>query len=98
MKTNKSFIFSFKDGNLQNPILSRVKKENEALWYALDKDKYGPRFGFDVFVMKSGVSDFTQDKLSQCKTNIGYENHIRTTNDRFSVTDYEVFKVVKKSI
>ncbi|RHZ75064.1 hypothetical protein Glove_217g29 [Diversispora epigaea] len=66
-------MFSFKDGNIQNPILSRVKKE--ALWYALGKDNYGPRFGFDEFKMKSVVSDFTQDKLN-----------------------YEVFKVVEKSI
>ncbi|RHZ75126.1 hypothetical protein Glove_217g33 [Diversispora epigaea] len=99
MKTNKSFIFSFKDGNLQNPILSRVKKENEALWYALDKDKYGPRFGFDAFVMKSDESNFTQDKKNWCDNfREIYEKSIRTTKDRFSIIDYEVFKVVKKSI
>ncbi|RHZ75125.1 hypothetical protein Glove_217g32 [Diversispora epigaea] len=70
MKTNKSFIFSFKDGNIQNPILSRVQNENEAFWYPLNKDKYD---------------------------NNRYEKSIRTTDDQFSIIDYEVFKVVKKS-
>ncbi|RHZ75169.1 hypothetical protein Glove_217g24 [Diversispora epigaea] len=97
MSTNKSFIYTFKDGNLQNSILSRVKKVNEALWYALDKDKYGPYFGDSEFMMRSDVSDFTQDKLSRCKTNDKYEKSIRT-NDQFSIIDYEVFKVVEKSI
>ncbi|RHZ75118.1 hypothetical protein Glove_217g44 [Diversispora epigaea] len=97
VKTNKSFIFSFKDGNLQNSILSRVKNENDALWYSLNKDRYGPRFGNNEFMMRSDVSDFTQDKLSRCKTNHKYENSIRTL-DKFSVIDYEVFKVVKKFI
>ncbi|RHZ75110.1 hypothetical protein Glove_217g48 [Diversispora epigaea] len=98
MKTNKSFIFLFKDGNIQNSILSRVKKGNEALWYSPRKDRFGPYFGWDEFVMKSDVSDFTQDMLSRCKTNNNkYEKSIRTTEDEFSITDYEVFKVVKKS-
>ncbi|RHZ75114.1 hypothetical protein Glove_217g40 [Diversispora epigaea] len=98
MKTNKSLKFSFKVGNIQNSILSRVKKENNALRYSLNKDKYGPRFGLCEFMMKSDVSDFTQDMLSQCRTNNKYEKSIRTTEDRFSIIDYEVFKVFKKSI
>ncbi|RHZ78117.1 hypothetical protein Glove_168g262 [Diversispora epigaea] len=35
MKTNKSFIFSFKDGSIQNSILSRVKNENCALHFQI---------------------------------------------------------------
>ncbi|RHZ73613.1 hypothetical protein Glove_230g49 [Diversispora epigaea] len=97
MSTNKSFIFSFKDGNIQNSILSRVKNKNEALWYPLDKDKYGPRFGHGEFRMRSSVSDFTQDKLNKCSYSYSYEKPIRTTEDRFSIIDYEVFKVDKKS-
>ncbi|RHZ55529.1 hypothetical protein Glove_414g15 [Diversispora epigaea] len=98
MKTNKSFIFSFKDGNIQNSILSRVKKEFGALWYALDKDKYGPHFGEVEFMMKSDVSDFTYDKKNRCCLSNFYEKSIRTTEDEFCIIDYEVFKVVRKSI
>ncbi|RHZ45832.1 hypothetical protein Glove_646g4 [Diversispora epigaea] len=98
IKTNKSFTFSFKDGNIQNPILSRVKKEKQALWYSPRKDLLGPCFGLDEFKMRSDVSDFTQDKQNKCDESNNYEKNIRTTNDKFSIIDYEVFKVVKKSI
>ncbi|RHZ87660.1 hypothetical protein Glove_33g265 [Diversispora epigaea] len=97
MKTNKSFIFSFKDGNIQDLILSRVKNENDALWYPPLKSKYGPIFGDCEFMMVSYVSDFTQDKLSWCSNYNCYEKSIRTNNDKFSIIDYEVFKVVKNS-
>ncbi|RHZ73653.1 hypothetical protein Glove_230g122 [Diversispora epigaea] len=98
VKTNKSFIFSFKDGNIQNSILSRVKNENKALWCPRDKDKYGPIFGDCDLILYSVVSDFTQDSRSRCDNRyICYEKPIRT-NDFFSIIDYEVFKVVKKSI
>ncbi|RHZ73556.1 hypothetical protein Glove_230g195 [Diversispora epigaea] len=100
IKTNKSFIFSFKDGNIQNSILSKVKDENYALWYSPEKGKYGPYFGWDEFSMKSDVSNFTKDSQSWCSNSIydSYEKSIRTTDDRFSIVDYEVFEVVKKSI
>ncbi|RHZ75124.1 hypothetical protein Glove_217g290 [Diversispora epigaea] len=98
MKTNKSFIFSFKD-NIQNPIISRVKDEYGALWYSHYKGRYGPYFGHDEFVMYSDASSFTRDKQNWCKSSIDscYEKSIRTTNDEFSIIDYEVFKVVSKS-
>ncbi|RHZ73548.1 hypothetical protein Glove_230g100 [Diversispora epigaea] len=97
VKTNKSFIFSFKDGNIQNSILSRVKDKNCALYYSFVKDTYGSRFGDYAFIMKSTASDFTQDKLNQCDglSNRIYEKSIRTTNEYFSIIDYEVFKIVK---
>ncbi|RHZ50703.1 hypothetical protein Glove_493g29 [Diversispora epigaea] len=80
IKTNKSFIFSFKGGNIQNSILSEVKNETYTL------HDYDPTFGEYEFMMRSDVSDFTQDKKNQCYC-----------YDRFSIIDYEVFKVVKKS-
>ncbi|RHZ73608.1 hypothetical protein Glove_230g208 [Diversispora epigaea] len=106
MNANNSFIFSFIDSNIKNSILSRVKNENQALWYPYNnnsnnsKDKYGPYFGNNEFLMRSDVCNFTQDKLSWCSrgSNNYYEKAIRLTNDRFSIVDYEVFKVVKKSI
>ncbi|RHZ73590.1 hypothetical protein Glove_230g161 [Diversispora epigaea] len=96
IKTNKSFIFSFPDGNIQNSILSRVQNENEALWYSRYKDEVGPNFGYCEFMMKTSVSDFTKDKLNKCGLSNFYEKSIRTTACGFSIIDYEVFKVVKK--
>ncbi|RHZ44233.1 hypothetical protein Glove_750g38 [Diversispora epigaea] len=98
VKTNKSFIFSFKDVNIQNPILSRVRNEIYALLYSHNKDNYGPSFGNCEFMMRSDVFNFTVDKLNWCYNPSFYEKSIRTTNDEFSIIDYEVFEVVKKSI
>ncbi|RHZ44224.1 hypothetical protein Glove_750g42 [Diversispora epigaea] len=99
VRTDKSFIFSFKDDTIQNLILSRVKNENKALWYSHDKDTYGPYFGWDEFMMRSDVFNFTLDRLNWCRSSINncYKKSIRT-NDDFSITDYEVFEIVKKSI
>ncbi|RHZ73572.1 hypothetical protein Glove_230g23 [Diversispora epigaea] len=109
MRTNRSFIFSFKDGSTQNSILSRVKNEKKALWYPFnnseDEDIIGPYFGNLEFTLRSNVFDFTQDRLSWCchSKNVDciynfYEKSIRTTNDYFSIIDYEVFNVVRESI
>ncbi|RHZ53213.1 hypothetical protein Glove_444g3 [Diversispora epigaea] len=51
------------------------------------KDDYDPTFGEYEFMMRSDVSDFTQDKKNRCYS-----------YDRFSIIDYEVFKVIKKSL
>ncbi|RHZ73534.1 hypothetical protein Glove_230g216 [Diversispora epigaea] len=53
MKTNKSFIFSFKEGNAQNSIISRIKNENYALHFHSNKDEVVPRFGKSEFILKS---------------------------------------------
>ncbi|RHZ83859.1 hypothetical protein Glove_87g99 [Diversispora epigaea] len=106
IKTNDSFIFSLKNGNIKNSILSRVINENKALYYNNDLNIFGPEFGDSKFIMKSDVSDFTQDKQCQCNHlpwrnlifNSEYEKPIRTTNELFSIVDFEVFKVIKKQI
>ncbi|RHZ75053.1 hypothetical protein Glove_217g15 [Diversispora epigaea] len=106
VKTNKSFIFSFEDASIQNSIISRVKSEDLALWYPNNKDNEGPNFGNLEFVMRSNVSDFTQDSLNLCDYSSSidslicnfYEKSIRSTTGRFSIIDYEVFNVVRKSI
>ncbi|RHZ85521.1 hypothetical protein Glove_64g37 [Diversispora epigaea] len=95
METNDSFIFSLKNGNIQNSILSRVKDSSGALYYPHDKNVYGPWFGFEEFLMETKVSNFTQDKLCQCKYEDMFDNYekpIRTTSNEFSIVDYEVFK------
>ncbi|RHZ82470.1 hypothetical protein Glove_109g20 [Diversispora epigaea] len=101
METNDSFIFSLKNGNIQNSILSRVQDEDRALFYYDPnyQKTCGPCFGNIDFLLESGVSDFTKDK--QCSTydsdyDFNYEKRIRTTNERFSIVDYEVFKIIKK--
>ncbi|RHZ86346.1 hypothetical protein Glove_52g149 [Diversispora epigaea] len=103
IKTNDSFIFSLKNGNIQNSILSRVKKDSkEALYYfgSHDQKSSGPSFGNGEFMMKSDVSDFTKEKQCRCWHGLFncYKKPIRKTSDFFSIKDYEVFEVVKKPI
>ncbi|RHZ78387.1 hypothetical protein Glove_165g121 [Diversispora epigaea] len=101
MKTNDSFIFSLKNGTIKNSILSRVINNKEALFYHSYnyQNIRGPYFGNCRFMMESNVSDFTQDKLCWCYYNSSkspyYEKPIRTTNEKFSIVDYEVFKIIK---
>ena len=103
METNDSFIFSLKNGNIRNSILSRVIDSSMALLYLNSNDQriYGPFFGNCEFMMKSNVSNFTQDKLCWCDYDPSYDNYyekpIRTTNEEFSIVDYEVFKIIKKT-
>ncbi|RHZ58651.1 hypothetical protein Glove_372g21 [Diversispora epigaea] len=96
-KTNNSFIFSFKDGKAQNSILSRIKKENSALHFHIYKDKVGPRFGKSEFMLRSCEFDFTKDCRNMCKKSKFYEKSLRKNYNTFSIIDYEVLKVVKKS-
>ncbi|RHZ70613.1 hypothetical protein Glove_269g31 [Diversispora epigaea] len=104
MKTKDSFIFSLKNGNIQNSILSRVKDEEMAIEYIFSEDQvnYGICFGNNELLMATQVSNFTQDRRSLCNfyemTDKYYEKSIRTISGEFSIVDYEVFKVVKKSI
>ncbi|RHZ60507.1 hypothetical protein Glove_352g55 [Diversispora epigaea] len=94
--TSYSFIFSLKNGNIQNSILSKVKNYGQVI-KNVGKDnqkKYGPHFG-DDFYMYSSSSDFTLDNeccVSGCN---GYEKPIRTSTDKFSIDEYEVFTVIK---
>ncbi|CAG8458019.1 948_t:CDS:2 [Acaulospora colombiana] len=58
--------------------------------------KYGPYFGNCYLMMRTEASDFTKDKGSWCNGSSLFEMPIRTTSERFSITDYEVFKVVHR--
>ncbi|RHZ65281.1 hypothetical protein Glove_318g26 [Diversispora epigaea] len=83
-----------------NSILSRVKNPQ---WAIINRCKgsqkyYGPQFGID-FQMHSPSSDFILDNQCYCR-NFGafYEKSIRTSlSGCFSITNYEVFKVIKKT-
>ncbi|RHZ89519.1 hypothetical protein Glove_13g229 [Diversispora epigaea] len=95
-ETKDSFIFSLKNGDIQNSILSRVKRPEEAIWYMskrLQKLR-GPDFG--DFCLYSEKSDFTLDNRNYCNSN-RYEKPTRTSLEKFSIVNYEVFKVIKKN-
>ncbi|RHZ82245.1 hypothetical protein Glove_110g128 [Diversispora epigaea] len=97
-QTNDSFIFSLKNGNIQNSILSRVKDPQFAIRNVSKKGyqhQVGPKFGWK-FQLSSYVSNFTLDNNSCCCDCISYEKPIRTLSKNFSIVNYEVFKVVKK--
>ncbi|RHZ68635.1 hypothetical protein Glove_294g148 [Diversispora epigaea] len=106
-KTKNSFIFSLKNGNVRNSILSRVKDSQYAIWsqnitnrFSLIQDS---NLGFGHNDLRMGPDrgnifehvDFT-DNVCYCAKS-DYEIPIRTTTDKFSIEDYEVFKVIKTS-
>ncbi|RHZ49363.1 hypothetical protein Glove_522g35 [Diversispora epigaea] len=68
MQTRDSFIFSLKNDNIQNSILSRSYQSN----FTIDNESLS-------FINNS-------EKLT------------RTTNTKFSIIDYEIFKVNRKTI
>ncbi|RHZ77530.1 hypothetical protein Glove_177g141 [Diversispora epigaea] len=99
METKDSFIFSLKNGNIQNSILSRVKYPRVAVYYISKNDQinWGPRFG--DFWMCSKKSDFTLDDGCSCRRNVlSYEKPIRSSSSWFSIINYEVFKIIRKTI
>ncbi|RHZ87601.1 hypothetical protein Glove_33g181 [Diversispora epigaea] len=100
IETNDSFAFSLKNGNIQNSIISRVKDTRYAILKVSknNQKEYGPYFGV-VVSLYSKKSDFNLDCLSFCDHIFGhfYEKRVKTSSDRFSIDNYEVFKVIKKS-
>ncbi|RHZ61239.1 hypothetical protein Glove_349g136 [Diversispora epigaea] len=95
IETNDSFIFSLKNGNIENSILSRVK-ESECAFLNMSKDSqklFGPYFGEDL-LMYSSSSNFTLDQFCKYRNWGCYEKPI-TTDRSFSIVDYEVFKVIR---
>ncbi|RHZ87682.1 hypothetical protein Glove_33g142 [Diversispora epigaea] len=99
METKDSFIFALKNGSIQNSILSRVKNTKLAILNVRkDRQKYqGPYFGFG-FSLHSDKSNFNLDRLSYCDNFLDYyEKRIKTSSDKFSIDNYEVFKVLRKS-
>jgi hypothetical protein len=85
--TKDSFIFSFKNkDNTENYTLSRVKDENSAI---KNNGKSVPTFGESDLVL-SGYNY----RYSFCKKG-SYEEPIRNTEDKFSVEEFEVFKIIK---
>ncbi|RHZ70970.1 hypothetical protein Glove_264g9 [Diversispora epigaea] len=98
METKDSFIFSLKNGTVQNSILSRVKYIKRAIGNVSKtfQNKYGPQFG--DFYLYSEKFDFTLgENYCSIKGN-NYEKPIRTSSSpNFPIVNYEVFKIVRKS-
>ncbi|RHZ87639.1 hypothetical protein Glove_33g290 [Diversispora epigaea] len=98
METKDSFIFSLKNVNIQNSILSRVKDTKRAILNVsqIYQKDYGPYFGFG-FSLYSDKSNFNLDNVGYCDNYLNcYEKRIKTSSDRFSIDNYEVFKVIRK--
>ncbi|RHZ77545.1 hypothetical protein Glove_176g22 [Diversispora epigaea] len=95
--TKDSFIFSLKNGKIQNSILSRVKNPKKAIRNMSKKElnKSGPHFGYD-FCMHSPKFDFTLDEKCSCTNSSSslYERPISASSVNFSIVNYEVFKVI----
>ncbi|RIB04936.1 hypothetical protein C2G38_640678 [Gigaspora rosea] len=98
------FIFSLKNGTIQNSILSRPKAPN--ITRIVNSCDYGPSFGFGLYM----ISDFNKNENCKCYYDFNdhdyrrYENLIRDrslfycTDSYFSVDEYEIFQIHKKSL
>ncbi|RIB27887.1 hypothetical protein C2G38_1662692 [Gigaspora rosea] len=80
-----SFIFSLKNGNFNESILSRVKYGSRAIYYG--NIKQGPWFSMKDF----GMGDGNDPKKWWCRKD-AYEKPIRTSDGWFSIDEYEVFQ------
>ncbi|RHZ83327.1 hypothetical protein Glove_97g94 [Diversispora epigaea] len=96
IKTKDSFIFSLKNGKIQNSILSRVKSPKNAIWNASksQQNKVGPDFG--DFHLYSEKTNFTMDGKNFCAIKGNYYEKPLRTSSYFSIVDYEVFEIVRK--
>ncbi|PKC62517.1 hypothetical protein RhiirA1_465037, partial [Rhizophagus irregularis] len=90
-KANDSFIFSFKNKNIKDAILSNVKDASRALDYS---GVCGPRFGCDLTIYNINNPAAAFD-TTYCNK-MSYERSIRDTREAFSIEDYEVFQIIRK--
>ncbi|RHZ89498.1 hypothetical protein Glove_13g131 [Diversispora epigaea] len=101
MKTKDSFIFSLKNGTIQNSIISRVQNIHYAICNIskIYQNEFGPHFG--DFLLYSEESDFTLDNTNYCDISEEYyEKPIRTSSSKyFSIVNYEIplYSEVKSS-
>jgi hypothetical protein len=88
-KTKDSFIFSFKNNDVKDLIISNVQNTDHAVTF---NSKYGPQFGRDIFIYSSSESiDYSVTSYSK----EFYEKKIRDTTGKFSMEDYEVFQILR---
>lgn len=94
-KIKNSFIFSLKNGNIQNSTFSRVNIPLCTIINVRKKDQteYGLHFG--NFWMCSFQSNFTLDNGYNCNSNNYYEKSV-ILSGYFSIVNYKVFRIVRK--
>ncbi|RIB07204.1 hypothetical protein C2G38_2114409 [Gigaspora rosea] len=87
LKAPGSFIFSLKNENMKESILSRVNDQSDAICYNQD---YGPWFH------SFGHYDPDGPKQWSYRSSNTYQPSIRNAaNDKFFIDDYEVFQICK---
>ncbi|UZO05062.1 uncharacterized protein OCT59_025423 [Rhizophagus irregularis] len=88
-KTKDSFIFSFKDNNVKDAIISNIRNTSCAVHYYYTN---GPCFGSDIIIGAS--SESVNYNTIKCRK-FYYEKKIRDTEDSFLIEDYEVHQITK---
>ncbi|RIB18513.1 hypothetical protein C2G38_2085496 [Gigaspora rosea] len=83
-----SFIFSLKNENMKESILSRVNDQSNAFYYG---QYYGPWF------FHFGHSVSYGPKKWIYVNNDSYQPPIRNADGQFSIDDYEVFQICKNA-
>ncbi|CAI2169398.1 19176_t:CDS:10 [Funneliformis geosporum] len=78
--------------DLKNIMFSRVQEPSRAV---LCSQAIGPCFGSGDLVMGGTHANFNLELGCSCKRQ-SYERHLITNHDRFSVDEYEIFKVIPK--
>ncbi|RHZ89467.1 hypothetical protein Glove_13g288 [Diversispora epigaea] len=86
-ETNNSFIFSLKNGNIKNSILSRVKVPSKAI-YDSNCFTIAASFGNDLFMDRNQSFWITN--------NYRYEKLIRNLTGEFSIDIMKFIKYAKK--
>ncbi|RIB09532.1 hypothetical protein C2G38_263185 [Gigaspora rosea] len=86
-----TFIFSLKNGTIDESILSRIKDPQYAVGSYSDCGAQLGR-GSDLFT----GNNFDKEKKCYCNQT-SYEKPIRNTRDWFSVSEYEVFQIYEKA-
>ncbi|RIB27665.1 hypothetical protein C2G38_2159950 [Gigaspora rosea] len=84
--TTDSFIFSLKNGNMNQSILSRVINPSQAIWY--DSESSGPWFDNDLRMENSKKCDCSRQTYDKC---------IRSASGLFSIDEFEVFQICKNT-
>ncbi|CAG8619971.1 6335_t:CDS:2 [Paraglomus occultum] len=88
-ETEDSFIFSFKNEHSKKGLLSRVRNADRAVFNG--STIFGPCFGHEDLVLKGDFRDF------QCCKRSDYCLEIKNSRDYFTVEEYEVFGIEKRS-
>ncbi|CAB4417778.1 unnamed protein product [Rhizophagus irregularis] len=90
-RTEDSFIFSFKNNDIKDAIISNIEDTDHAIYC---NSNNGPRFGDDI-VIHASCGYCTNYNDIRCKKTY-YEKKIRDIEGNFSIDDYEVFQIVKR--